>query len=156
MDVAFVEIFEREQRDQRGFDIVVGNPPYVRQEDISDPTMPREAVNPATKKAYKARLARSVHQAYPRHFGYSAKSGAVSNAISGKSDLYIYFYYHGLSLLNTKGSFCFITSNSWLDVGTARDSGVSRAFTRQPCSQRAAPLLCRADVNTVIPALGPR
>jgi len=29
-----------------------------------------------------------------------------------KSDYYIYFYFHGLSLLNEKGTFCFITSTS--------------------------------------------
>jgi hypothetical protein len=152
-DIAFVEISEREQRDQRGFDIVVGNPPYVRQEDISDPTMPREAVNPATKKAYKARLARSVHQAYPRHFGYSAKSGSVSNAISGKSDLYIYFYYHGLSLLNTKGSFCFITSNSWLDVGYGaglQEFLLRHSHVKLVLDNELRRSFADADVNTVI------
>ena len=39
-DIAFVEIFSD---DKRGFDIVIGNPPYVRQESIADPKLPREA-----------------------------------------------------------------------------------------------------------------
>ena len=33
-DIAFVEVFEG---DHQGFDIVIGNPPYVRQEKIADP-----------------------------------------------------------------------------------------------------------------------
>jgi 23S rRNA G2445 N2-methylase RlmL len=35
-DIAFVEIFEG---DKKGFDIVIGNPPYVRQEMIAPPTL---------------------------------------------------------------------------------------------------------------------
>ena len=36
-DIAFVEIFAD---DKGGFDIVIGNPPYVRQENIADPKIP--------------------------------------------------------------------------------------------------------------------
>ena len=66
-DIAFVEIFTGEKG---GFDIVIGNPPYVRQEDISDPNLPRERVTTANKRAHKAKLARSVYQAFPRFFNY--------------------------------------------------------------------------------------
>ena len=66
-DIAFVEIFRGEKE---GFDIVIGNPPYVRQESIADPNIPRERVTTANKKAYKAKLARSVYQAFPRFFRY--------------------------------------------------------------------------------------
>ena len=38
------------------------------------------------------------------------------NSISGKSDLYAFFYIRGLRLLNKKGILTFICSNSWLDV----------------------------------------
>ena len=51
-----------------------------------------------------------------------------------KSDLYIYFYFHGLYLLNPKGTFCFITSNSWLDVGYGKDL---QEFTPQALSHQA-------------------
>jgi len=117
-DIAFVEIFEGENG---GFDIVIGNPPYVRQEAIADPRTPRGKVTAGNKKAYKDKLARSVYQAFPRFFGYKAATNTAAHKINGKSDLYIYFYLHGLSLLNGKGSFCFITSNSWLDVGYGAD-----------------------------------
>ena len=61
-DIAFVEIFEGEKE---GFDIVVGNPPYVRQENIADPRLPHGDKTQENKKAYKAKLARSVYQVFP-------------------------------------------------------------------------------------------
>ena len=157
-DIAFVEIFTGEKG---GFDIVIGNPPYVRQESIADPNIPREAVTTENKKAHKAKLARSVYQAFPRFFGYRRErditpdnpSAAVSHKLDAKSDLYIYFYFHGLSLLNPEGAFCFITSNSWLDVGYGKDL---QEFTLKHChikqiiDNQARRSFASADVNTVI------
>ena len=160
-DIAFVEIFTGEiSGEKRGFDIVIGNPPYVRQENISDPTLSREKRTTANKKAYKAKLARSVYQAFPRFFGYRREkdkpdnpSAAVSHKLDAKSDLYIYFYFHGLSLLNPKGTFCFITSNSWLDVDYGKDL---QEFTLKHChikqiiDNQVRRSFASADVNTVI------
>ena len=160
-DIAFVEIFTGEiSGEKRGFDIVIGNPPYVRQENISDPTLSREKRTTANKKAYKAKLARSVYQAFPRFFGYRREkdkpdnpSAAVSHKLDAKSDLYIYFYFHGLSLLNPNGTFCFITSNSWLDVGYGKDL---QEFTLKHChikqiiDNQVRRSFASADVNTVI------
>ena len=157
-DIAFVEIFTGEKG---GFDIVIGNPPYVRQEDISDPKIPREAVTDINKKVHKAKLARSVYQAFPCFFNYKREkdikpddpSPAVSHKLAAKSDLYIYFYFHGLSLLNPEGAFCFITSNSWLDVGYGKDL---QEFTLKHCNikqiidNQARRSFAAADVNTVI------
>ena len=157
-DIAFVEIFTG---GKGGFDIVIGNPPYVRQESISDPKIPHENVTPENKKAHKAKLARSVYQAFPRFFNYRRgrdstpdnPSLAVSHKLDAKSDLYIYFYFHGLSLLNPKGAFCFITSNSWLDVGYGKDL---QEFTLKHChikqiiDNEARRSFASADVNTVI------
>ena len=112
-DIAFVEIFQQ----RGGFDIIIENPPYVRQEQIADPTLPRPEVTTANKREYKAKLARAIYQAFPDHFGYKENRSTVKNKLDAKSDLYIYFYLHGLSLLNPQGTFCSITSNSWLDVG---------------------------------------
>jgi len=49
-DIAFVEVFEGEDR---GFDIVVGNPPYVEQTKIADPRLAPEEVTTTNKKKYK-------------------------------------------------------------------------------------------------------
>ena len=158
-DIAFVEIFADENG---GFDIVIGNPPYVRQEDIADPKLPREeGAIPDNKKAYKTKLARAVYQAFPRFFGYKREkdirpenpSIAVSHKLNARSDLYIYFYFHGLSLLNPKGSFCFITSNSWLDVGYGKDLQeflLKHCHIKQIIDNQSRRSFASADVNTVI------
>jgi hypothetical protein len=149
-DIAFVEIFSDEKK---GFDIIVGNPPYVRQESIADPHLPREAVTTENKKAYKAKLMRSVYQAFPHFFGYSETKDAAVRKMDAKSDLYIYFYFHGLSLLNPKGSFCFITSNSWLDVGYGRDLQefvLKHAHVNLVLDNQSKRSFASADVNTVI------
>ena len=119
-DIAFVEIFSQ----RKGFDIVIENPPYVRQQKIRNPTIPRLETTPENKKAYKAKLARAIYQAFPNFFGYQPykdtkpenPTSAVRNVIDAQSDYYIYFYFHGLYLLNPKGTFCAVTSNSWLDA----------------------------------------
>ena len=70
-----------------GFDIVIANPPYVRQEEIQPPD-------------YKDRLIK-----------------AYSAAAVKTSDLYCYFYARALQLLKPGGMQVFVCSNSWLDVG---------------------------------------
>lgn len=117
-DIAFVEILKG---DNGGFDIVIGNPPYVRQENISDPRIPREKITTQNKREYRVKLAHSVYQAFPIFFGYKTSTSTAARKLDSMSDLYVYFYFHGLSLLNENGAFCFITSNSWLDVGYGVD-----------------------------------
>jgi len=153
-DIAFVEVLES---DKGGFDIVVGNPPYVRQESIHDPHQSHDQVTVAKKKAYKAKLARSVYAAWPLSFAYKLAKDKAQWKLSGKSDLYIYFYLHGLSLLNDKGSFCFITSNSWLDVGYGKDLQkflLTRGQVKLVLDNQVRRSFARADVNTVIVLLG--
>ncbi|MDZ7371149.1 MAG: Eco57I restriction-modification methylase domain-containing protein [candidate division KSB1 bacterium] len=160
-DIAFVEIFEG---DKAGFDIVIGNPPYVRQEAIAPPALdPAEFGGEASdrwkeqKKAYKAKLQESVAAAWPKFFRY--KPGRADfRKPDGKSDLYIYFYLHGLSLLNPAGSFCFITSNSWLDVGYGADLQeflLKHSHVKFILDNEKKRSFAQADVNTVIALLAP-
>ena len=149
-NIAFVEIFEDEKK---GFDIVVGNPPYVRQENITDPHLPHEKVNTENKKAYKAKLAKSAYQAFPRFFGYKAANDTAAHKLNAKSDLYSYFYFHGLSLLNPNGSFCFITSNSWLDVGYGAELQeflLKHCHVKMVLDNQAKRTFANADVNSII------
>lgn len=101
-EIDFADVF----MSKGGFDIIIGNPPYVRQEEIGPPTVVDRPTTREERKAYKEKLIRSV-QAF---LGKQLR-------IDKKSDLYVYFYYLGMSLLNDNGVFVFITSNSWLDVG---------------------------------------
>ncbi len=141
-DIDFAEIFG----DKGGFDIVIGNPPYVRQEKIAPPNKLKKDVTVAEKKQYKEKLLRSIQA----HLPFIRK-------MDKKSDYYVYFYFHGLSLLNSKGSFCFITSNSWLDVGYGKDL---QEFLLRYCHIKAIydnqtrRSFEHADVNTVIALLG--
>lgn len=153
-DIAFGEIFAEGQC----FDIVLGNPPYLRQENIHTPY--QKNYSREDNKAYKAKLARMVYERFPRFFGYSDKSGkqTVGKPINQKSDLYIYFYLLGLSLLNDKGAFCFITSNSWLDVGYGADL---QEFLLKHChikfilDNETRRSFASASVNTVIALFSP-
>ncbi len=154
-DIAFVEVFEG---DKGGFDIVVGNPPYVRQEAIHDPQTPSDQVTTADKKAYKAKLARAMYAAWPRTFGYDWAKDKSKWTLDAKSDLYIYFYLHGLSLLNAQGAFCFITSNSWLDVGYGKDLQeflLTRGQVKLVLDNQVRRSFTNAEVNTIIALLGP-
>ena len=150
-DVAFVEIFEGEKG---GFDIVLGNPPYVRQEKIAPPLLREEDFSPEQwrkKKAeYKEKLQHSACEVWPRFFN--------GRKPDGKSDLYLYFYLHGLALLNEQGSFCFITSNSWLDVGYGADLQeflLKHSHVKLILDNEKKRSFAQADVNTVIVLLAP-
>ena len=100
-EIDFAEIFA-----DGGFDIVIANPPYVRQEKIAPLDIPEEEITKELRQEYKSALVRSVTAQWGDEFKKNLKS-----------DLYVYFYYHGLSLLKPGGVFCFISSHSWLDVG---------------------------------------
>ncbi|MGB9754713.1 Eco57I restriction-modification methylase domain-containing protein [Roseiflexus castenholzii] len=160
-DIAFVEIFESESA---GFDIVIGNPPYVRQEMIAPPNLdPKDFGGEHAdrwkeqKKAYKAKLQESVAAAWPKFFRY--RPGVERyRKLDGKADLSISFSLHGLSLLNPRGSFCFITSNSWLDVGYGADVQeflLKHSHVKFLLDNEKKRSFAQADVNTIIALLAP-
>lgn len=105
--ISFAEVFSEENN---GFDIVIANPPYVRQEKIGPPE--KEKPDDKEKKEYKAELNKSTRY----WFDWFEK-----NKLSGRSDLYVFFYLLGLKLLNQNGVFCYISENSWLDVGYGKE-----------------------------------
>jgi len=71
-------------------DVIVGNPPYVRQEKI--------------EKVHKYRYSAIATRAWP------------DLKLSGRSDLHCYFWPVATRLLKPDGYFGFLTSSSWLDV----------------------------------------
>lgn len=73
-----------------GFDIVIGNPPYVRQEKITD------------QKA-----------ALQRVYGEKDRKGQPLGSYAGTADLFVYFIERGMRLLKPGGAFSYITSNKW-------------------------------------------
>ncbi|MBU1179729.1 Eco57I restriction-modification methylase domain-containing protein [Patescibacteria group bacterium] len=139
-DIDFVEVFSDEN--ENGFDVVIGNPPYVRQEKIADPQLTPKEINNENKREYKEKLFRAINF----HFPFIKK-------IDKKSDLYIYFYFLGLALLNSRGTFCFVTSNSWLDVGYGKDLQeflLKNVKIKGIFDNQVKRSFANADVNTVI------
>jgi hypothetical protein len=148
--LAFIEVFSG---DDPGFDVVMGNPPYVRQEHIADPTRAPSEATREDRKAYKQKLAQAVHRAFPNYFGFDTDTEAPETEIDQKSDLYIYFYYCGLRLLNERGTLCFITSNTWLDVAYGKglqEFLLRHAHIKYIIDNQGERSFTDADVNTVV------
>ena len=72
-------------------DAVVGNPPYIRQEKID--------------RFDKQHYARLFEKQWPKH-----------RPLSGRSDIYAYFFTHAAHLLKPGGYLGFVTSIGWLDT----------------------------------------
>ncbi|MDD2261951.1 MAG: Eco57I restriction-modification methylase domain-containing protein [Clostridia bacterium] len=138
--IDFPEIFGT----RGGFDIVVGNPPYVAQEQIEDPL---GKISDA--KTYKALLRKMVHLDFPQDIPEAS--------INGKSDLYTFFYIRGIRLLNRKGIHCYICSNSWLDV---EFGAWLQKFLLESCpihfiiDNLAKRVFKHAGINTIISIVG--
>jgi methylase of polypeptide subunit release factors len=75
-------------------DAIVGNPPYVRQEKINE--------------YYGAE--------YKRRLQELAKKEAPSAALSGRSDIHVYFFPHAAAFLEDGGYMGLLTSSTWLDT----------------------------------------
>jgi len=131
-DIDFMDIFLT--KEDSGFDLIIGNPPYVRQEDIlpaEDAVELERLLLPKNKaekaevnKAYKEKLSAKVYETFPflktkaktQIEGKNKNIDIYGSKVPGRSDLYVYFQLLIPSLLNSNGTFCFIISNSWLDV----------------------------------------
>jgi hypothetical protein len=81
-------------------DAVVGNPPYVRQEDLSKSKKKGTDAEPGTKEYY----------------AHLVKSEWNDLELSGRSDLHCYFWPHAATFLKDDGYLCLLTSSQWLDV----------------------------------------
>jgi len=135
--IEFADVFG----EKGGFDIIIGNPPYVRQEAIADPIGKIK-----DKKEYKNCLEEMVKLDFPNDFSKKTK-------INAQSDLYTYFYIRALRLLNPKGIHTFICSNSWLDVGYGvwlQDFLLKRCPIELIIDNHAKRSFDAADINTII------
>lgn len=84
--------FARVFREKGGFDIVIGNPPYL------------ESRSPNFSEELKDQLQRIMKSRYGRNAAWFARG----------ADLLIYFFELSLRLINSQGMNTFITQNSWL------------------------------------------
>ncbi len=82
-------------------DAIIGNPPYIRQEDIAK----------SSKKNAKGEPQHSTKDYY--QYLVKKESGLE---LSGRSDLHCYFWPHAAMFLKEGGYLCLLTSSQWLDV----------------------------------------
>jgi len=90
------------------FDVVVANPPYIRQELLG--AKEKEKIKRLIEDEFKDRL----------FIGAPRKRVKGAIVLDKKSDIYIYFFVHGIRLLRDKGFLGFISSNKWLEVRYGR------------------------------------
>lgn len=144
--IEFAEVLSG-QDGEGGFDIIIANPPYVRQELIEDPQKPND--KNAAKK-YKEKLLKQIQ------LDWNDEKGKLIR-ISQRADLYVYFYLKGLQLLNPDGVMCYICSNSWLDVGFGvglQEVLLKRVPILAIYDNQAKRSFKQADVNTIIAVFG--
>ena len=73
------------------FDAIVGNPPYIRQEDID---------------AFNSKAKGNITNVVSKYWNFSP---------SLRTSIYVYFFYHAAVFLKENGMLGFIVSNSWLN-----------------------------------------
>ncbi len=131
--------------DVSGFDVVIANPPYVRQESIYP-----EFFDPDELELLDINVSK-LKDAYKKAIIENTKK-IVDTSINKRSDIYTYFFMRGLKLLKHGGTLVFITSNSWLDVGYGE--WMQEAFLKYTHLRYVFDYPHRsfkeADVNTVI------
>lgn len=120
-DVEFADILN-----MGGFGIIIGNPPYVRQESLQ----------------YKD----AMQLPQPNDLGIT------HHIITSRADLYVYFFYHSLNLLKDNGRLGFITSDSWLFVNYAQDlQRTIKSYTKIISLERPdSAVFADPDVRTVM------
>jgi hypothetical protein len=124
---------EREIEYPKGFDCVVGNPPYTRQEEIER----------LAKRGYKGNLI---------ELALSVNSNKLA-WLSKRAGIHAYFFVHGYKFLKDGGRFGFVVSNSWLDVDWG--SGLQEFFLTHYrilaiIESKVERWFVDADVNTCI------
>jgi hypothetical protein len=114
------------------FDVVIGNPPYTRQEEIEDTGVEKEQlVQNALKDLGGNKIA----------------------SISKRASIHAYFFVHETKFLKEGGHFGFIVSNSWLDVDYGK--GLQEFFLRNYkiiaiIESKVERWFADADINTCI------
>jgi len=133
-----------------GFDIVITNPPYVRQEDIMDSSLSLEVFNQKTdsekrklKENYKNKLISQV-------------SISHNQKISKKSDYYVFFFFKAIEIARENGVIVFLTSNSWLDVqfgSQLREGLLKNTHVKAIIENLSRRSFKTADINTIFTVL---
>ncbi len=132
-------ILENDQLDinNEGFDIIIGNPPYIRHRDIYN----LQNNSPQANIIYRNQLHSSL-KLIPN----------ITETGKSRLDYYIYFLYHGLKKLRSQGILTYIVSNSWMNVkyGYNFQEYICRFFKIKQIFDSEFRSFQTAQINTVI------
>ena len=99
------------------FNAIIANPPYIRQELLGEKEKHKIKELVETEFAEKvfvgSQREKPIRKIRKSKALNTAKKGIILNK---QSDIYIYFFIHGLALLRNNGRLGFISSNKWLEV----------------------------------------
>lgn len=84
------------------FDVVVANPPYIRQELLGQ----------EEKEKIKDRI-----ESQNQKLSIGGTKNSSNIILDKQSDIYVYFFIHAINMLKAGGRLGFIASNKWLEVG---------------------------------------
>ncbi|MFO8019805.1 MAG: DNA methyltransferase [Promethearchaeia archaeon] len=144
---SFSKFFPEIMGQNEGFDIVIGNPPYIRQEKLYYQDTEREKLSNLNKEQLK-----ESRDKYKKFLQSYVKSNFRLS--TGKTcDIYVYFYFKALDILKPGGIFAFLTSNTWLDsnFGETLQEGLLRfAQLKYLINNHKEKSFEDADINTII------
>ncbi|MEM2871961.1 MAG: N-6 DNA methylase [Candidatus Caldarchaeum sp.] len=86
------------------FDVVVANPPYIRQELLG--SKEKSKIKALIEGEFRGKV----------FIGARPKKSKDAIILHKQSDIYVYFFIHGIALLRNGGRLGFISSNKWLEV----------------------------------------
>jgi hypothetical protein len=83
------------------FDVVIGNPPYIRHELLGTDE--------------KEKIFNVIESEYNNQISFSSNRKNIIK-LKKQSDIYLYFFIHGLKFIQNGGRLGYITSNKWFEV----------------------------------------
>jgi hypothetical protein len=149
-DLFFWELDFPEVMLSGGFDVVIGNPPYVRHSEI----IPQD-INPDRIEEIDPEKTEEIKNEYKNNLLESVEETFDIKPYK-RSDLYLYFYFKGMGLLREGGTLAFVTSNSFLDANYGRrlqEGFLRHSELKYILNNRRYRSFEEADVNTVITVL---
>ncbi len=87
------------------FDVIIANPPYVKQEHI-----------PNKSQLFKNLPIYAAYRMVQKKLEKNAKPPKVKLTLTGKTDYYGFFLWYSTFFLKDHGILCFIIPNKWMDV----------------------------------------
>lgn len=93
-----------------GFHLVIGNPPYLRQERIGDP------LGRLSRCQYRDRALAAVYSRISRYFQGSATLARAACPLDGRADICTLFTLFGLGLLHPLGALAFVLPNGLFEA----------------------------------------